>query len=269
MSRQLFEISAATSVGKVRENNEDNFFVNDFYLSPFEANSGAHYRKIEQAPFLAGVSDGMGGENQGEEAAFIVASSFARFRQDFPVPMKNTDIKEFIKRTNREICIEKPDAGATIAMVYADDKQVKAVSVGDSRIYLYSKGKLRQISKDHTLAQMYIDSGLLTPEQAKKSNLHKGLMQYLGTPSDKTPITPDFYAMDMLLPEDILLLCSDGLTDMLEDSEIEKVLKKKISVSEMVEELEKMALSNGGRDNVTVMIIKALEVKTDLQNPIV
>lgn len=76
MKEQSFEINAITNTGKVRKNNEDNFFVNDFFLSYAQTNSGAGYQEETDLPFVAGICDGMGGESSGEEAAFIAASNF-------------------------------------------------------------------------------------------------------------------------------------------------------------------------------------------------
>ena len=244
-------------MGKVRKNNEDNFFVNDFFLSYAQTNSGASYQKEIDIPFVAGISDGMGGERCGEEAAFITASSFYKCFQKPQRPLSNNDIKECIKEINQNICTQKPKSGATLAMIYAHDKKITAVSIGDSRIYLYSKGKLKQISKDHTLAQMQVEAGLITQEQAKESNLRHGLTQFLGIPSDEMILDPDFNVLDRIDSEDIILICSDGLTDMVDDNQIEAILSEKVSVKSKTEKLIKTALDNGGKDNVTVMTIKA------------
>lgn len=245
-------------MGKVRKNNEDNFFVNDFFLSYAQTNSGANYQKEIDIPFVAGISDGMGGESFGEEAAFITASNFYKCFEKFRKPLCNDDIKLCIKGINQIICNQKPKSGATLATVYIHDKKITAVSIGDSRIYLYSKGKLKQISKDYTLAQMQVDAGLITQKQAKESNLRHGLTQFLGIPSDEMSLDPDFNVLDRIDSEDIILICSDGLSDMVDDDQIEAVLSEKVSVKSKTEKLIKTALDNGGKDNVTVMTIKAM-----------
>ncbi len=245
-------------MGKVRKNNEDNFFVNDFFLSYAQTNSGASYQTETDLPFVAGISDGMGGESFGEEAAFITASSIYKCLQKFCKPLSNDDIKECIKEINQIISTQKPKSGATLAMVYAYDKKITAVSIGDSRIYLCSNGQLKQISKDHTLAQMQVDAGLITQEQARESHLRHGLTQFLGIPSDEMALTPDFNVLDNISPKDTILICSDGLTDMVDDSQIECMLSENLSVKDKTEKLLKTALDNGGKDNITVMTIKAI-----------
>ncbi len=257
MKKQSFEINAITNMGKVRKNNEDNFFVNDFFLSYAQTNSGTSYQNEIDIPFVAGISDGMGGESFGEEAAFVTASSFYKCSEKLHKPLCNDDIKSCIKEINQTICDKKSKSGATLAMIYTHNQKITAVSIGDSRIYLYSKGILKQISKDHTLAQMQVDAGLITSEQAKESHLRHGLTQFLGIPSDEMSIEPDFNILDRINPEDIILICSDGLTDMVDDNQIEAILSEKVSVKNKTEKLIKTALDNGGKDNVTVMTIKA------------
>lgn len=257
MKKQSYEINAVTDKGNVRKNNEDNFFVNDFFLSYAQSDSGADYHNETAVPFVAGISDGMGGENFGEEAAFITASSIYKCLRQFKNPLSIDDIRACIEKINRRICNQTPDSGATLAMIYVYDQKITAVSVGDSRIYLYSEGRLKQISKDHTLAQLQVEAGLITSEQAKKSKLRHGLTQFLGIPHNEMIIDPDFYILDRTKADDIILICSDGLTDMVDDSQIEAVLSEKISLERKTEKLIETALKNGGKDNVTVMTVKA------------
>lgn len=260
MKKSSFEINAITNMGKVRKNNEDNFFVNDFFLSYAQANSGTSYQKEIDIPFVAGISDGMGGESFGEEAAFITASNFYKCFEKFHKPLCNDDIKVCIREINQTICKQKPRSGATLAMIYTYDKKITAVSIGDSRIYIYTKGRLKQISKDHSLAQMQVDAGLITREQARESNLRFGLTQFLGIPPEEMRLEPDFKVLDDIKSEDIILICSDGLTDMVDDNMIKNILSEKISVKNKAEKLINTALNNGGKDNVTVMTIQYKEI---------
>ncbi len=259
MKKQLFEINAITNIGKIRKNNEDNFFVNDFFLSYAQTNSGTRYQQEIDIPFVAGISDGMGGESFGEEAAFITASSLYKCFQRYNKPLNNNNIKDCIDEINRNICTQKFKLGATLAMVYVYGKKITAVSIGDSRIYLYSKGQLKQISKDHTLAQIQVDAGLITRKQAKESNLRFGLTQFLGIPPEEMRLEPDFNVLDDINSEDIILICSDGLTEMVDDNLIENILSEKTSAKNKTEKLINTALDNGGKDNVTVMTIQYKE----------
>ena len=105
---------------------------------------------------------------------------------------------------------------------------------------------------------MQVEAGLITQKHAKESNLRHALTQFLGIPSDEMLLDPNFNVLDRLDSEDIVLICSDGLTDMVEDNQIESILSEKASVKSKTEKLIKTALDNGGKDNVTVMTIKAI-----------
>lgn len=258
MKNNIFEINAITDKGKTRKNNEDNFFVNDYFLSYSQSDSGACFHEETAAPFVAGISDGMGGEKSGEEAAFIAASSFYKNCRQFGHPLSTDNIRQCIDEINRTICICKPKSGATLVMLYACGEKITAVSVGDSRIYRYSNGRLSQISTDHTIAQMQVDMHLITKEQAKESQLRHSLTQFLGIPPEEMILEPDFSVIDITDSEDIFLLCSDGLTEMVDDGQIEKILSADAPLKIRTENLVKAALDNGGKDNITVMTIKAV-----------
>ncbi len=167
MKNQKFEINAAANVGKIRNHNKDNFFINNFSLTFEQANNGYSFDKAVATPFVAGISDGMGGEKLGEEASAIISSCLYEFINKYQSPLSNSGIKECIKKINDKVCNDAPKSGATLAMIYVYDQKITAVSIGDSRIYIYSNNKLKQISKDHTLAQFQVDAGILTPEAAK------------------------------------------------------------------------------------------------------
>lgn len=256
MKKHLFEINAITCTGNVRKNNEDNFFVNGYYLSPDRANSGTVYFKKTCDPFVAGICDGMGGARFGERAALIAASNFYNCIQRFENPLRSEGIIECVADVSRLVFEQLPNSGTTFAAVYAFNNRLTAVNVGDSRIYIFSNGKLKQVSKDHTLAQIQIDAGLLTRDQARESNLRYGLTQYLGMNSDEMIFAPNIYILNRIGPEDFILICSDGLTDFVDDGRIEKILSENVSLKNKTEMLIKAALNNNGQDNVTVMTIK-------------
>jgi len=253
LKRKTYEICAATDKGKVRKTNEDNFFVNDFFLSFAQANLGCSYKAETAEPFFVGISDGMGGERCGEEASFASVSGCAEaFRRNKYRCL--TDIKECINKINANICTGNQHAGATLAAVSVDNGKVIASSIGDSRIYSVSNGKLRQVSRDHTVAQLHVEAGLMTKDEARDSKFSHGLTQYLGIPQEEMTISADFFEFE-LNDGDALLLCSDGLSHMISDSEIEDILKNG-NAEENVCDLVERALENGGKDNVTVMVIK-------------
>jgi protein phosphatase len=157
--------------------------------------------------------------------------------------------------------------GATCATVWIVGDKLYTAYVGDSRIYLIRGGRIQQLTVDHSWVQEAIDKGILTPEAARQHpNVHV-IRRYLGSP---TPPDPDFrlklfndegdhHAENnqglQLLPNDILLLCSDGLTDLLWNDEILEVIRSKPTLKEASRALIEFANSRGGHDNITVVLV--------------
>lgn len=258
MNNFKLEISAITDIGNTRKHNEDNFFVNDFFVSFSQANNGFCFHETLYSPLVAGISDGMGGEKSGEEASLTVASNcYKNIRKNNDDDCKNK-LLNCILTLNQKVCNSIPNSGATLAMVYAHDKKITAASIGDSRIYLYSKGVLNLLTTDHTMAQFHIDSGLMSKKQAKESKLRHILTQHIGIPSDEMIIEPTVFEIENLADGDCILICSDGLTDVTEDSEIEQIFSKNSDVTPISEQLVSCALNNSSTDNITVMVIKII-----------
>ena len=134
--------------------------------------------------------------------------------------------------------------------------------MGDSRVYRFQKDILTQVSVDHSKVQRLVAMDILTPEEARKDPERRKINQYLGMPKD-IRMSPYIEPTEKLKKGDIYLLCSDGLTDMVEDSQIKSVIASSKDVKEIAGRLVKAALKNGGRDNVTVMVLKILEVSEE------
>ena len=248
-----------TDVGKKRENNEDNFYLNGTYKRvPDEL----RYEKSDliYKRGIFAVCDGMGGEEYGEKASLFAVETLKEYQEkEF-----SFYIQEYIENANQKICdfMEENNgvrSGTTLALLYIENHHAVSYNVGDSRVYLFRNGTLTQLSEDHTGAARMIKMGVLTKEQAKKHRDRNLLTQYLGIFPEELIIQAHKSEVIELLPNDIFLLCSDGLTDMLEDDEIATILEKEKSVAEYAIALKEAALANGGKDNVTVGIIKNME----------
>lgn len=256
MKNLEFEVSAITNKGNHRKQNEDNFFINNSFLSAVMADKGMKISKTLYSPFAAGISDGMGGEKFGKAASAIVAENFydclynSVFRDDKEI------LNESIKHINTKVCNSVPDSGATLAAIYANRKKITAVSVGDSRIYLYKNGNLKQLTTDHTFAQMQIDAGLITKEQAETSRLRHVLTQHIGISPHEMVIEPDIFEIEDISSDDTILICSDGFYDSVRESEIKKILSLCCDSGATAEILMDCALKKSGKDNITVMVIK-------------
>lgn len=254
-------IAALSHPGEAREINEDRYSVSQYV------------RESDQHPAtLAIVADGIGGHQAGEVAAQMavdsVSESIAASQGDDPV----ADLSQAVIKAGRNITStsttdhELQGMGSTLAAVLVVDGSLYTVSVGDSRIYLLRGGAITQISVDHTWVQEAINHGILTAEEARNHPNAHVLHRHLGGEKDPIPDTrlrlseeesdedSDANQGLRLLPSDQLLLCSDGLTDLVEDSEIQEVLSEH-TPEEAVKRLVDIARSRGGHDNITVVAI--------------
>ena len=238
--------------GNIREKNQDNFVCGGAILPA--ANHGTPEPLTGSLPSgegpLFGVFDGMGGEQEGEKAAFLAAqaASEAKFGGD---PVK--DLRGLCLEANRRVCDyaeshRVSSMGTTAAMVRFMDEGVYACNLGDSRIFRFHGGALRQISQDHVLP---------APKSKKPP-----LLQYLGIPETELLLEPGL-SFQRPEPGDRYLICSDGLTDMIEPDKLEKILRKApFPLAGRI--LMKTALDNGGRDNVTLILCEIRKRKNGL-----
>lgn len=248
-------IVGKTDKGKRRSKNEDNFLV--------EADLG----------FMI-VADGMGGHASGEVASRLASElcteQMKRALQTGHVPVffhvprrpeldpRSILLGDCVKFANQAVFEAaqndptKHNMGTTlVAALWLDDKLAIA-NVGDSRLYLVRGGKLQQITTDHSFVQEQISRGLLKPEDAEKSELRNMLTRSIGVGED---VDVDLFETS-LTTDDHVLMCSDGLTKMLDDDQIESVFKSITDPEALVDELIKRANDAGGGDNVTVIIAK-------------
>jgi len=151
--------------------------------------------------------------------------------------------------------------GTTVVVLYISDQQAFLGHVGDSRIYLYRDNVLKQLTKDHSKVQNLIDIGMIGPEDAAQHPEANVITRCLGTREDvSAEILRDPV---QVMPDDLFLLCSDGLWGMVPDTEIEKRVSGKDPLDVMCKNLVSDALSAGGEDNVTVQLIAARKTRAD------
>ena len=252
---QVLEIASCTDPGMVRSHNEDSI-----------ATDAAHG--------LAVLADGMGGYNAGEVASGMATSVIlSEMRQVLAGtqpnqidPRTNQTIaarllREQVLRANTSIyqaAQNQPQyagMGTTLVASLFYDNRVLVAHLGDSRLYLMRDASLRQVTRDHSLLQEQIDSGLLTAEQAKNAQ-HKNLVtKALGIDPSVEPEIHEYPTQ----PGDIYLLCSDGLCDMVDDDEIGATLQSLgANLKLAAQQLVQMANDNGGRDNVSVILVRVL-----------
>ena len=253
-----------TNPGRVRSNNEDNYNL----FGVYREDVNDYIRTVEMtAPegyCLAAVLDGMGGESAGEVASYVAAQSVAAC----PLSQVKTTGLEQLLEANQKVCDETvrrggKRMGTTFVGAYIENGQFEVANVGDSRCYLLRGGVLSLLSKDHSMGQRMIDSGVMTEAEARGSKSWHELTQHFGIFPEEFTIEPYYTDVFDLMDGDELLLCSDGLTDMMVDAEINAIIANPAPIKDKVEALVNAALEKGGRDNVTVMIVRAIALGSD------
>ena len=244
------EAACGCRIGKVRGNNEDNFCFCRKLLPP--ENRGLPgiltWSGELDGPVCFGVFDGMGGAAWGERAAYLAARTMSE------APERPAELPEALlaicREANLAICREARRRGAgcmgsTAVLLGLDGDAAHLVNVGDSRGYLWRAGALRQISVDHT------DRFLLAGQAPLRHRPR--LTQHLGIEPSEMILEP--HTAEIALKRgDVFLLCSDGLTDMVDGTEIARLLRAAAPVSDRLESLLHCALARGGRDNVTAVL---------------
>lgn len=255
------QAAAINNKGRVRTNNEDSFYLNGIFMPRDRMDNGALLtRDFKENVHLYAVCDGMGGTDSGEDASFCAVSELEKRRDDCQFVTDEEEIKDMLRqisdRVYEEATARGQKSGTTIVMMLVQAEQAIFANVGDSRIYRFRDQKLTQISLDHSKVQRMISMGLMTPEQARKDPGRHVITQYLGMAPD-VRISP-YIVRDEMQKDDIYILCSDGLTDMVEDAQIEAIMKGKKKLQDTAKALFEAAMKNGGRDNATIVLVHIL-----------
>jgi serine/threonine protein phosphatase PrpC len=231
---------ASTHVGQVRDGNEDNYVTID----------GLYF-----------VADGMGGHSAGEVASEIAVRILQEVYTDPKVRVSSPGLlADAISTANTAIFMEamhdssKTGMGTTLtglAVTNATDNQIVVANVGDSRTYLWRHGELRQVTKDHSHVQTLVDRGAITRAEARVHFQRNIVLRAMGIESwvdiDTFPLTVE--------DGDRFIMCSDGLVDEADDDEIETEIRLSTSVQDLADRLVDLANRNGGRDNITVVVV--------------
>lgn len=252
--------SGLTDVGMKREGNEDFFH-------------------IEESLGLYIVADGMGGHLAGEVASQVavntIATSFRKWVEeeipddelfgayDETLSLHGNHVLSSIGAANRivhEMAIENEDyhgMGTTVVTLLVTPNLIIAANVGDSRLYLVRKGSIERLSRDHTIVHEQVERGVMTPEEAESSPLKHVLTRNLGS---SEYVEPDIFEIE---PDndDRFILCTDGLTDLVNDEEILKMTKEEENPDTLCRQFVEKALKRGGHDNTTVVTVFISDLK--------
>ncbi len=234
-----------TDLGIRRSNNED-----DFIIKP-------------EFAFCA-VADGMGGASAGELASRIFIESSLQIFSD-NAGKSELEIADSVKKTfrlandkilkNVKKHPEYKGMGCTAELLAFSYYDMIIGHVGDSRSYILRKDNFKQLTRDHSLVQSQLDQGLITRDQARKHSMRHIVLRAVGV---KETLEIDIIR-GKAIPGDIFLLCSDGLTDMLEDSLIKEILSNQFSLPQKAERLIESANKAGGLDNITVILCEMMQ----------
>jgi PPM family protein phosphatase len=249
MSQVEVRHGAATDVGLVRAVNEDS------YLS---------------APPVFVVADGMGGHQGGDVASRIVVEEFARLADEGYDPRRGAEaiavtLQGCQRRIEEYAAEQRAESGAdfqagTTAVVglLVDDEGAKwlVANLGDSRIYRYARGVLEQVSVDHSVIQELLDAGSITPDEAAIHPARNVITRALG---GREFADADYFLLPLPAVER-LLLCSDGVTGMIDDARIAEILGREGDAQDAADRLVAAAVEAGGRDNATAVVVDVVEV---------
>ena len=257
MSRVELHYGAATDVGRVREVNEDSYLA---------------------APPLFVVADGMGGHDGGDVASRIVVEEFARLAEEGYDPSRGSQAvaetlvacheritayaEEQSVRTGRDF---QAGTTAVVALLVEDEgpdggaPKWLLANVGDSRIYKYVDGDLEQVSVDHSLVQELADEGMITREEMAVHPARHVVTRALGGPEREDA---DYFLLPLASAER-LVLCSDGVTEMIGDDEVATILGDATDPRDAADRLVEAAVAAGGRDNATAVVVDVMGLETE------
>jgi len=235
---------AKTDVGKVRSANED------YFLS----------EKISANEFLFLVADGMGGHQAGDVASRLASETFSTAYK--ALRKKNTAIMESmeaaIRKANSVVFekaatdIEKRGMGTTFSAMIIADMKAFIAHVGDSRIYLIRRSKIKKITTDHSFVEKLVEEGRISPEEAREHPQKNVLYMSLGA---RENLTPEILPAMGMEDGDALVMCSDGLSNMVTDEDLMKTIMDYYP-EDAADALVKLANANGGADNITLQIVR-------------
>jgi protein phosphatase len=267
------DLGALTNPGRVRSNNEDHFLAARFGRSLLTLRTnlpaGAVPDKFDDVGYVLVVADGVGGSSAGEVASSLAIAAGINLTLKSPkwnMVMSAEEVREHLEkmpylfRQIDQILTERARSDAALAGMsttftgtYSIGADLFLYHVGDSRAYLFRQGRLLQLTRDHTTAQALADAGWIAPEEVATHRLRHVLTRSLGGRGGNVEVEVQH---SQLADGDQLLLCTDGLTEMVADARIAEVLGRTESSQEACATLVELALEAGGKDNVTIVLAR-------------
>ena len=235
------KICCKSDTGRLRSQNQDTVYAD---ASP-----------VGKLPNLLIVADGMGGHKAGDYASKFAVEKIIERVKESPYENRLLIVSDAIRLVNRLIYEKSRDEemyrgmGTTLTLAYLEENRLHVFQIGDSRLYLI-RGTIRQVTQDHSYVEEMYRKGLLRRDSEEYQNKKNIITRALGTMDF---MGPDVFE-EAVSPGDSLLLCSDGLTNMVTDEEILETVTKRESLKDRTETLVALANQNGGTDNISVIL---------------
>ncbi len=232
-----------TDVGKKRNTNQDYMFCSDVPVGAF--------------PNLYIVADGMGGHKAGDHASHFAVDRFVELAEQTKQTNPVTLMRTLLGWVNEEVYQEAQSEeafrgmGTTFVAITVINGKGYVVNVGDSRLYLLHNDTIRQVTIDHSLVGELVRRGELTPSEARRHPRKNVITRAIGVEAE---VLPDFFEIEMQ-PEDKVLICSDGLSNMIDDEELKQIISSDRDIDDMVRYLIDKANYYGGYDNIAAVVI--------------
>jgi len=272
-SRVKIKYSGQTHQGRVRTNNEDHFLVarlaKAMQICQTSLSHSGQTRFSDEDGYLMVVADGMGGAAAGERASALAVESVETFALNtlkWFLHLGKSDENQLVDELRKSLeladqaVVDEAEAnakfygmGTTLTMAYSVGQDLYIVHAGDSRAYLYRQGTLEQITSDHTLVQLLISGGVLSPEDARTHARRNVITNVIGGPN--AGVHAEIHKI-RLEHDDVLLLCTDGLSEPVPDDQIARTLAKCPDPAEAADRLIAQSLEAGGPDNVTAIVAR-------------
>ena len=232
-----------TDVGKKRKNNQDFVYTRE--------------KPVGNLPNLFAVADGMGGHRAGDYASRFTVETLNRLVSEDTRSTPELILRDAIETAN-ELLVQEAASdrdlqgmGTTLVVSTIVEDYLYVASIGDSRLYLINNS-IKQITRDHSLVQEMVRIGEIRPEEARKHPDKNIITRAIGITEEADV---DFFSIK-LHPNDIILMCTDGLTNMVDDESIFETVQSSRDIVEMVEELIRLANRNGGKDNIGIVVVQ-------------
>lgn len=240
----MIKTFSVTNIGKKRKLNQDFVYTSE--------------KPVGHLPNLFIVADGMGGHNAGDYASKLAVETMVEEIEASAENEPETVLKMAIEKANTMVkgsaakAPELEGMGTTVVAASCEGRKLSVANVGDSRLYVVGGHEIRQITRDHSWVEDMVRSGGMGREEARNHPDKNIITRAVGA---EDSIKTDFFSVT-LREGDMILMCTDGLTNMLNDEEIRMVLDGARDIVEKAEELVRRANENGGRDNISVILIE-------------